>query len=384
MYLSFMELSFWEKSVFYAPKDVIIIGGGLQGLWCAYALKRLRPALSVLVVEKAPVPHGASTRNAGFACFGSPTELLHDAALMGEAAMLQIAGMRYQGISTIRQLFADALIDYDHCGGYECLSRTLHPVESIYDRLGWLNKGIQAITGQQGVFEPVPEAQASLGLHGFDGLVYNRLEGGLHSGKLVRALTQLVQGMGVELLTGITITGYEPQGNRVLLDTAQQLRFTAGQVISCINAFTPSLFPGTAVEPGRGQIVLTAPVEGLLLKGTFHFDEGFYYFRNLGNRILLGGARNLAIAAETTTSLTITPLIQEALETFLTRHFTTPAPWVIEQRWSGIMAFTPDKQPSVTRPHPNIWVVTACNGMGVALSPVIGEQVAAQLVKGDT
>ena len=35
------------------------------------------------------------------------------------------------------------------------------------------------------------------------------------------------------------------------------------------------------------------------LKGAFHYDEGYVYFRNIDNRVLLGGGRNLA-KAETT------------------------------------------------------------------------------------
>ncbi len=371
-----MEISFWEKTSFYAHRDVIIIGAGLQGLWCAYALKQLRPSLSVLILEKAPVPHGASTRNAGFACFGSPSELLHDAAVMGEAEMLRIAGMRYRGMAKIRQLFADQVIGFDACGGYECLSNSLHRVDEIYQQLGQLNKGLQEVTGQATVFSPAPELLPALGLKGFDGLVFNRLEGGLHSGKLVQALMQLVRSMGVELLTGIAVNGYEPRENHVALSTTAQLRFSATQLISCMNAFTPELFPEAAVQPGRGQILLTHPVEGLKLRGTFHFEEGFYYFRNLGNRILLGGARNLAIEAETTTHISVSAIIQDALESFLARHFITGQPLAIDQRWSGIMGFTPDKKPLITQLYPRVWMVNACNGMGVALSPVIGEQMA--------
>ena len=38
-----MQVSIWEKESFYAPKDVIIIGSGLSGLWCAWFLKKKKP-----------------------------------------------------------------------------------------------------------------------------------------------------------------------------------------------------------------------------------------------------------------------------------------------------------------------------------------------------
>jgi hypothetical protein len=34
----------------------------------------------------------------------------------------------------------------------------------------------------------------------------------------------------------------------------------------------------------------------------FHLEKGYYYFRNINDRILLGGGRNLDFEGETTTS----------------------------------------------------------------------------------
>jgi len=39
--------------------------------------------------------------------------------------------------------------------------------------------------------------------------------------------------------------------------------------------------------------LVTKPIDGLRLKGVFHYDEGFYYFRNYKDRIIFGGGRNL-------------------------------------------------------------------------------------------
>ena len=76
-------LSLWEKDTYYAYSDVVIIGGGLMGLWTALELKQQSPSIKITIVERHVSPLGASTRNAGFACFGSLTELLGDEAKMG-------------------------------------------------------------------------------------------------------------------------------------------------------------------------------------------------------------------------------------------------------------------------------------------------------------
>ena len=100
-----MQVSIWEKESFYAPKDVIIIGSGLAGLWTALYLKKKKPGISVTIVDRGIIPTGASTRNAGFACFGSLTELLHDAATNGEDKMLALVEMRYRGLQRIQKVF---------------------------------------------------------------------------------------------------------------------------------------------------------------------------------------------------------------------------------------------------------------------------------------
>jgi hypothetical protein len=46
-------------------------------------------------------------------------------------------------------------------------------------------------------------------------------------------------------------------------------------------------------------------------------DRGYYYFRNVGNQILLGGGRNLDFDAETTIELAQTEIIQNKLEQLL-------------------------------------------------------------------
>jgi hypothetical protein len=53
------------------------------GLWTAISIKEKYPEKSVLIIERNAVPMGASTRNAGFACFGSLTEVIADSEKMG-------------------------------------------------------------------------------------------------------------------------------------------------------------------------------------------------------------------------------------------------------------------------------------------------------------
>ncbi len=73
-----MNLSYWEHKTWLSNIDYTIIGSGIVGLSCALQLRKNHPKSKVLVLEKGVPPQGASTKNAGFACFGNISEILAD------------------------------------------------------------------------------------------------------------------------------------------------------------------------------------------------------------------------------------------------------------------------------------------------------------------
>jgi gamma-glutamylputrescine oxidase len=371
-----MQISIWEKESFYARKDVIIVGSGLVGLWCAWHLKKHDPKLDVAIVDRGIIPTGASTRNAGFACFGSVTELVEDAARFGEDNMLQLVEMRYKGLQRIRKVFKESAIDFDLCGGYELFRGNESWQKSQLDEeTERLNKLLQDITGKKQTFKKANKKIDALGLRQVTHLIENRLEGYLHSGKLCQVLLQAVQSMGVTVLNAIEISGFEKVNDHIELYTNQFIHLQADKLLICTNAFARQLLPTLDIVPARGQVLVTSPIPNLQLKGTFHYDAGYYYFRNLGNRVLLGGARNKAFEEETTTELTITNTIQQELEHFLKTYILPGYDYQITDRWSGIMGMGNEKLPIVKEVSPNIFCAVRMSGMGVALAPVIGEEV---------
>jgi gamma-glutamylputrescine oxidase len=135
------SISVWEKESFFSPKDVVNAGSGLVGLWCAYYLKIKNPKLSIAIIDRGIIPTGASTRNAGFACFGSVTELLEDVVNMSEEKMLQLVEMRYKGLARIQKVFKKKEIDFEICGGYELItSKNKYSRDKLKDHIQRLNK----------------------------------------------------------------------------------------------------------------------------------------------------------------------------------------------------------------------------------------------------
>jgi glycine/D-amino acid oxidase-like deaminating enzyme len=375
------SLSVWEKESFYAPADIIIAGSGLVGLWSAYYLKRKHPSLRITIVERGIIPTGASTRNAGFACFGSLTELLADIEHMGEEKMLELVAMRFRGLKKIRKTFHKKEIGFESFGGFELLTSAgaftdSNGLRSAIDRM---NRKLKKITGEQKTFRLRNDKIGAFGFTGVEYLIESRTEGQLHSGQLCQALLRLVQLEGVTILNNIDIAGYEKVGGHLLIHSQLPFPLVASQLLVCTNAFARELLPQLDIAPARGQVLVTSPIPGLPFKGTFHFDEGYYYFRDLGNRILLGGARNLAFEEENTTEMKLTDTIQQGLERFLKEVIAPGRHYTIETRWAGIMGMGKQKMPIVRAVNDHVLCAVRMHGMGVALAPVIGEQVASLL-----
>ncbi len=370
-------ISIWEKETFFAPQDVIIIGSGFVGLWSAFYLKKKHPKLRLTIVERGIIPTGASTRNAGFACFGSLSELVSDAQIMGTDKMLELVEMRYKGLEKIQQYFGKGEIDFEVCGGYELYNDDKVSTEKLEQNISYLNSLLKPITGSKRTYRLADDEISGFGFGVTKHLVKNKLEGYQHSGKLVQSLLHKVQGMGVNVLNGFEIKNIHQNQKTIELTTNQPFNLSTNKLLLCTNAFTKDLLPEIDIVPVRGQVVVTLPIENLLFKGTFHAEEGFYYFRNLGNRVLLGGARNKAFDAEQTTDLSTSETIQQELEKFLAEVVLPnhPDAYTIDHRWSGTMAFGKEKLPIVKEVAPNIFCAVRMSGIGVALAPVVAKKV---------
>ena len=375
------EPSVWEKETFFAHKDVIIVGSGLVGLWSAYYLKKAAPQARILVVERGIIPTGASTRNAGFACIGSATELLADARKIGEQSMLEIVAMRYEGLQRIKKVFGNKEIQYERYGGYELITDAQYTrLKQLKNDLGWLNIILRKAIKDQKTFRIADKKIKNFGFKHTSHLIESKAEAQLHSGKLLQALLRKVQGMGVEVMTQTEVKNFEKANDKITLQTNLPVTLSCSQLLICTNGFATQLLPKIDVAPVRGQVLVTSPIKKLPFKGTFHFDEGFYYFRNLGNRVLLGGARNKAMQEENSDSLVTTDLIQEELERFLKEVILPRQKYTIEHRWSGIMGMGSGKFPIIKRVEKNVYCAVRLSGMGVALSPVVGDIVARQML----
>ena len=377
------EASFWEVDAMQ-DADCIVVGGGLIGLLTALAWRDAHPQDRIMLFERGLLPSGASSRNAGFACFGSLTELLSDIDAVGLDATAALVERRWRGLAALRARLGDAAIGFENFGGYELLTESQTPAMA---HMAELNAALEPIFGDE-VFRAEPQALAQAGFGPqIHALVGNRFESQVHSGRLMHALARKAAEAGIMTHTGATVTAVADGAQQVVVtvaptgtaDDAGARQFVAARVALCTNGLSDMLAPRAGIEPARGQILMTEPIPGLSWRGCHHFDEGFYYFRNVGNRVLLGGGRNRAFQAERTTGLEVSEPIQEALQTMLEKVILPGRSVAITHRWAGLMGFTVDKQPLVEMLSPHVAIGFGCNGMGVALGADIALRTATLL-----
>jgi glycine/D-amino acid oxidase-like deaminating enzyme len=402
-----MAISVWEQSTYFAPKDLVIVGCGFVGLWTAYEAIHQNPKLQITILERGTIPSGASTRNAGFSCFGSVSELMYDVQLMGEAAMLETVKMRYDGLQRIQEVFKAKEIEYNKWGGYELFegrktnkdakgkaskgtNAELYDISKLASDIAYLNKILAPALKtpkKNGKYLPIYTDASKdiqkLGFQGIEALAFNQLEGQLNSAKLVLALQKAVQAKGVQILFGTEVKKFKSHKKGVTITTNLEAPIETKQFLVCTNGFAKQLMPNLDVVPARGQVFVTEPIKNLKFKGCFHFDEGYYYFRNLGNRLLLGGARNADFKNEKTYSLETSATIQKVLEDFMMKRILPKGSKKpkIELRWSGTMGMGSIKKPIIEQVQPNVYCAVRMSGMGVAIAPIVAKK-ALKLMKG--
>ncbi|MBT8245796.1 MAG: FAD-binding oxidoreductase [Winogradskyella sp.] len=367
-----MNLSYWEIKSWLSNVDFTIVGSGIVGLSCALQLKERFPKSKILILEKGILPQGASTKNAGFACFGSLSELIEDLKTHTEVEVFSLVKQRVEGLKLLRQTLGDSNIDYQELGGYElftkedkslyeeCLSRK----DEVNDLLKPIFKAeIFSFKNNQFGFKNIQPKQG-----------FNQFEGQIDTGKMMVSLTNKVLQKGIKILNATTVESYSEGANFVKVKT-NYFEFTTGKLLIATNGFTSKLLDEN-VKPARAQVLITEPIKNLKIKGTFHLEKGYYYFRNIDNRILFGGGRNLDFKAEETTELEQTELVKNKLKEILRTTILPNQDIKIDQYWSGIMGVGSQKKPIVKQLSSNLYCGVRLGGMGVAIGSLVGKELA--------
>ena len=371
-----IRTSIWEKRHFLPHYDVIIVGAGLIGLCSALELRSKSKSLKILVIDRASIPLGASTRNAGFACFGSPSEILADLKNHSFDHVCQLIKKRYDGWNLLLNLVGRDQLKYEPTGGYEVFrdsdEQSYAQCQAIIDPINDAIHNLLGIRLYQEWTKPLPQ------VNNFAHIIAAPHEGLIDPGSMMKKLLEMIGQSEIDFYGGLACEELVEQTNLMEVKTSRG-KLTANQVILATNGFAQNLVPDSDITAVRNQILVTSPLKNCI-QGAFHYDRGYYYFRNIGSRILIGGGRNIALEEETTNQFDITEKIRRNLQQFLKSHLIPTESYQIEYEWSGILGFGKSKIPQVKRKSSRLVMAAGMGGMGIAIGAAIAQDAAHEIL----
>lgn len=368
--------SYWERKHFFDSCDAIVIGAGIVGYSTALHFKRSNPNAKVLILERGLLPSGASSKNAGFACFGSPTELADDLQRFDVTTVWDTVALRLEGLRYLEEIIGGKNMDLQTNGSWDLIRKDENDIQrEILEQLPDFNAALEKISGEKNVYSWDDQVNAKFGFQGVSGGFNNRLEGQIDTSKMNAVYYQRVIDAGISVLFGVSANTITSGENEVVVDTNLG-EIKAGKVAICTNGFAKQFLTEDDIAPARAQVLITNPIKSLPFEGTFHYQKGYYYFRNIDGRVLLGGGRNLDFEGETTTDIATSDQIQSALHALLEEVILPETPFTIEHTWAGVMGVGDTKKPIVKELHHHVFCGVRLGGMGVAIGSLVGKQVA--------
>lgn len=372
--LNLDKTSYWERKNYFDNVDFLVIGAGIVGYSTAIHLRKKNPKAKILVLERGYLPSGASSKNAGFACFGSPTELGDDIQSFGEAHVWETVKLRLEGLEYLKQLLGKDTIDLQINGSWDLITEGQKDrFDEVAALIPYFNEQLEKITGEKEVYSIDKTISSRFGFEKIYGSFHNRLEGQIDTSKMNTAFYKLAVQLDINTLFGIEALSITHDDKAVVNTNIGKIE--AKSVFICTNGFAKQFLKEDDILPARAQVLITKPIENLNIEGTFHYQEGYYYFRNIDNRILFGGGRNLDKIGETTTEIETTRQIQDRLEALLKEVILPNTPFEIDHTWAGIMGVGETKKPIIKKVDKNVYCGVRLGGMGVALGTLVGKEL---------
>lgn len=365
------RLSWWEYEHFFKDLDYTIVGGGIVGLSTAIELKNADPDAKVLIIDKKQVPIGASTKNAGFACFGSPSEIIDDYNQYGEDVCRKLIQMRWSGLNILKSRVSESKMNYLPRPGAEIFEEQSE-FEYFEKKLPFINAFIGSVIQSDNCY------YSQQGRFGNE--IVNRLEGAINPQKMMKELEILARNLGVLFLSGIDVDDIDFSEKELSTNFGKMIY---NRLIICANGFSNSILPDLDIKPARNQVLITNRIPGFKLDQCYHMNKGFIYFREYDGRLLIGGGRDLDIEGETTDEFGTTEFIVNYLKGIIQQYILPNIAYTIDHSWSGILGVGDTKMPLVKQIDENVLIAIRMGGMGVAVGSYIGQLAAGMILSDD-
>src|SRR5690606_30112466 len=144
------------------------------------------------------LPSGASTKNAGFACYGSISEILEDLKNHSEEEVVHLVRDRVAGLELLRNTLGAKQLDYKEYGGYEIFTRENDELFGICkSKIQYVNQLLEPIFKEK-VFS---ERKSQFGFENIKStLIYSKFEGQIDTGEMMLGLLKKVSLENISIL----------------------------------------------------------------------------------------------------------------------------------------------------------------------------------------
>ena len=280
--------------------DVVIIGGGLTGLWTALFLKELEPERDVTLVEQGIVACGASGRNAGM--LAETLDHTHGLAIQhfGRAEAARLAALGEENVRELADFLRDRDIqcDYQPTGRLMVAFTEAHLAEARRNLEVARSLGIDThrLLGRE-------ELQAEVHSPRYLGGLEVRGGGTLDPARFTDGLRREAERLGVHVLERTRVEALERDGAGVRL-RANGTMIRARRAVLATSAYTHQLLPRVRHRfiPLYDYIMVSAPLtpaqwEAIGWRGRQGMSDGrtfFNYYRPTDDGRVLWGTSEAA------------------------------------------------------------------------------------------
>ncbi len=277
--------------------DVCIVGAGYTGLWTAYHLQRLDPALRIVLLEREMAGYGASGRNAGW---------LSPLVPGNRRVFSRTAGSREAGTQLQRRMLeaVDEVLDIVRAesidaaairSGNVVVARNQAAMQRLRDRLA--SDRSWGYDDEEGMELSSREVAERIRVHGAVGGLYYPTVGRVDPGGLVRGLAELVERRGAVIHEQSPVTRIESGVARTPRGSVR-----AGAVLRCTEGYSAEVADDPRrIIPINSSIIITDPLpqsvwDEIGWAGKELFSDAAHVFsysqRTDDGRILIGGRGN--------------------------------------------------------------------------------------------
>ncbi|MGD0453304.1 MAG: FAD-binding oxidoreductase [Solirubrobacteraceae bacterium] len=214
------ELGYWWRSLGGPPAprpplagpteaDVAIVGAGYTGLWTAYYLKRARPSLQIVMLEREHAGFGASGRNGGWVSgffSGPPRVYERHAGRIGYAALQRVM---FDTVDEVGAVLAEQRIDADFVKGGR-LTVALGGAQALRLRGELVDSRAHGLDDDDLRALTPGELGARLRIAGAQGATFSPHAARVHPAKLLAGLAATVERLGVEIHEATPVSAIRP------------------------------------------------------------------------------------------------------------------------------------------------------------------------------